>query len=330
MRIVSIFKKILLLIVGGSFLFVSAQEIKLEPSFELSDSAFLLKREWARETSSTRELGLSIYSLGFTNSTCTGTLISKEGHVLLARHCLESAISISEQIRNSQNRLKPFLSVEKNGILSIIRYDSAYLSHSLTVPVGLDNSRIFAKIFALGPGNLNPRFSNLIESDTVIATHNSLSDAGYSSGGDFAIVQVNELKMQNCYKLSNQTVEVGDIVKMTRFSCYKEDDRPWPVRAEERVIMVTQAVGVQSGTYIPKGSIVTDGVGVECNSGSAVRNLEGDIVGVFHSMVPFGEPSKETGRLFYKPLMLSTQRILELISETQRRKIIELNASCEN
>ena len=64
-----------------------------------SQELYKLPRNWARDVSNTSNLELSIFSLGFTNSTCTGTLISNEGHILTARHCLEKAIDMAREMK---------------------------------------------------------------------------------------------------------------------------------------------------------------------------------------------------------------------------------------
>lgn len=306
-----------------------AQEMKLSSSFEFLGSTFRLKSEWARATSPTINLDLGVYSLGFTNSTCTGSLISKSGHVLVARHCLEPAIGVSEQIRQSQNQLGPFLSFQKVGSLKIIRYDSSYLKQALIIPIGLDSQVIYARIFAIGPGYLDPRFSVSIEDPATKGAHDTLSDEGYSSGGDFAIVQIDELKKKKCFKLAGKEPEVGDVVQTTRFYCHKNEDVPWPAQAHERIMLTSPTAGIQDAVYIPKGSIVTDGRASTCNSGSAIRNLNNEIVGILHSVVPFRPPSLESGNSSFKPLFISVQRMLQLMSEKSRREILELNSSCD-
>src|SRR5688572_10070929 len=109
----------------------------------------------SRSVSPTTHLGLGVVSLGFVNSTCTASIVSKKGHVITAAHCVESAVLFANIKPNYKSK---FLLEEQAG-KSVKRYtyQDAVKTH-LEIPFGLDDSVVYGSILSIGKGWLYPRF----------------------------------------------------------------------------------------------------------------------------------------------------------------------------
>lgn len=291
-------------------------------------SAYKLKPEWARTVTPSAKMGLSVFSFGFTNSTCTGTLISRQGHILTARHCLESAIVISDQVlgQTATPPVEFFNTKELSDNFSIYNFNVPNITKKLEIPVGLDETIVYAKIVGLGQGYLEPRFTGAVVDEKLRQLHQTMSNDGYSVGGDFAIVQIEQLKGLACYRLAKNKPSVGDRVHSIGFPCYKEFG-DWPQNRVAQVETVVSSDGAFAENslrnfYLPRGSFVTDGVAQECNSGTSVMSNSNEIIGVFHTVFYDNEKQQRS-------VAISTERILELLPLDVRKELLNLNVECE-
>jgi len=280
--------------------------------------SFRLGPELVREVSSTSDLNNGIISLGFINSTCTGSIISKKGHVLTARHCIESVLSWA-QIRNPK---AIYIETQELGP-GLNKY--RYLKHDLFdlgIPMGLDERVVYGFDLISGPGNLSPRFTT----PRVEKEHKALAEVGYSAGGDFAILRVPALIDRPCRKVGHQKLSKKARIEMISYGCYKPENGPsnqWPIFRKGEISLLTPTKGVphQSGFWIPKGNLVAEIEAVVCNSGSPVLDKEDNVVGVLHTTF-----ENKSGDSFMMGITIT--RIFELIDEDHKSILMDLNQSC--
>ncbi len=310
--------------------------------------------------SPTLNLNLSIFSFGTTLG-CTGTLISPVGHVLTARHCIESEIEGGNAVlRDLQlERMNPDLvkfpewaipesilallekftfDKERLGdktkeVLYTREYDREKIFKALTFQISLDGQLLDAHVIATGPGMLIPRFSGKLTNPSLIQRHHELSNEGYSEGGDFAIIQVNALKGKGCYRLSQNPVKKQDRVHVTAFGCRRVENRDWPEKWKTTVNLVAPDQGVEfpdssdPNGFVPRGQFITEQEASSCNSGSAVLDDLGEIVGVLVSVNPTTRVLNR--RQVSNTAAFSTKRMLELMDSSTKSRLLELNSQCE-
>jgi len=303
-----------------------------DPGFLFSGCTFKLTSTWVdlNDNINTSELGLGIYQIAFANigAGCTGTLISPQGHVLTARHCVESTISIAETMRSSwAPQLTTPFETSKEGKVTSTSYNLPQIYNMLELPIKIDGQVTDATIFATGPGELDPRFPIGLKDPTAIKMHNEMTEKGYSDGGDFVVVQIPKLAGQRCYRLNLDPVSVGAPVKNIAFSeLTQEHGTDWPKIENASVILSSSEKGSQLGSmYYPTGSFVTNGQGEHGNSGSAGLNAKNEIVGVLHTQLPVQLNGQMTSYTMY----ISTQRILALIGNKKGEQLLKLNKSCD-
>jgi S1-C subfamily serine protease len=153
-----------------------------------------------------------------------------------------------------------------------------------------------------------------------------LLNRGYGEGGDFAIVQIPELKGRSCYRLSQKAVAKGDSVRTVGFPCLKSLGA-WPQARNGVVGNVAGPGGVLAADskddfFLPNGTFTTDAEGVDCNSGTAALNSESEIVGVTDAIYMNQKKSMNT-------MFLSTIRMLELMPAELKQELLKLNSECK-
>jgi hypothetical protein len=310
----------------------------LNTSFAISQSAtepddvFRLEKEWARgnDYDESADFNLGIFSLALPNSTCTGSLISKEGHLLLAKHCIEEAVSLSQDV--GQRLASPllttpdfFFSLKSLSKFDAYIYNNNNIGQNLEVPVKVDRSIYYAKIIATGAGNLSPRFSDSLENPQpeTLKDYIKYTEEGFSLGGDFAIIKIPELRGKSCYRLSSQKVLPSTKLHSVGFPCWKEESKDWPQVRWTNMSQLFAKGEMMGRLYIPKGSIISKLEIEKCNSGSPLLNAANEIVGVIHS--GYTEDTDDTSRV----VSLSVKRILELTPPEISKKIQKLNQACK-
>jgi hypothetical protein len=278
-----------------------------------------LDAKLARTVDSTTELNNGVYSLGFLNSSCTGVQISKMGHVLTARHCIEDSVAWGEML--AQKQALKFIDrteISRAPYLVRLKYIDSVLRDQFQVPLGLDNKIVYGTLFFSGVGQLVPRFTSELKDVSLRAIHAQWADQGYSDGGDFAVVLIPALKGHKCLKLADRPIEVGERVHSISYPCFKRSG-DWPTRRSGKVSHSSLSAAQEPGEFrITKGNFIVDHDAVNCNSGSPVLNSQGEVTGVLHAVFPSGVS-----------MVLHTQRALQLMSVRERQIIETLNQACE-
>lgn len=270
----------------------------------------------------TGQFNLSIFSLGL-GMACTGTLISKRGHVLLASHCIEDQIQFQFK---PQVPIRFFKSEKINSELELIHFNVDNITSYLEVPVRLDNKVSYARITAVGKGLSYPRFVNqagpAIKGQVI-----KFVNEGYSLGGDFAILQLPALAGKSCYRFAEALAKEGDKVHSTSFACSPSERRPWPDFRTSTIVEYSQNghetkrhLGGYS-LYIPRGGFLLNFEAWNCNSGSAILNTKNQIIGVLNSVAGQGNQART--------MALSTSRMLELMPVKTASLIKKMNKECD-
>jgi Trypsin-like peptidase domain len=291
------------------------------PSADPAASApLILAPEHSRTVSPTTQLDIGVVSLGFSNSTCTATIISKRGHILTARHCVESVLADANMQPGYESS---FILNEEAVSDSIWKYPySEKIKTHLQVPFGLDDKVEYGKIVAIGPGGLYPRFDAELADKTEREKHRLLEEQGFSSGGDFAILEVPALKDRTCKKVTKSLPALGQSIHGISFPCYKREDDSWPQKRVGKSEVYTQTAGAElEGLWLPHGSIVVGMQAESCNSGSPLLNENGDVVAVLHTVL-----TNDGAGLI---LGLTVSRIFDFVPEQTRSEILQLNEKCE-
>lgn len=282
-----------------------------------SQSMITLDSRMARYVDESSNMKIGIYSLGFVKS-CTGVQISRQGHVLTARHCIESSVAQAEILAKAQSI--PFTNSEQVASapsLERIDYNSEVLRSQLQIPVGLDGGTVYGTVYSVGPGELNPRFTSEILDPSARETHARLADLGYSDGGDFAIVLIPALKDRKCLKLATQPIELGESVQTVSYPCLHQDAE-WPQVRRGNVNFSSAEDALEMEDFrLTKGNFLISHGAVACNSGSPVFNSRGEIAGVLHTTFSSGSS-----------MVLHTEHALALMNVRDRRIVEELNESC--
>jgi V8-like Glu-specific endopeptidase len=271
----------------------------------------------------------TIFPMSFYNGSCTGTLISKEGHILTARHCVDSSIELlqlsgKEEAPEIITAPDFFLFEKQHKDIHVQTYNLHNITEHLGVPVIVNRTHYYSKIIALGPGTLSPRFSSSLEdpkSDSF-RMHSTYSDQGYSSGGDFAIIQIPEFKGRSCYRMTTKEVTSNAKLHSIAYPCLKEDGKDWPQRRKTKKNTFFPKGKLYETLYIPQGSIISELNMEVCNSGSSLFNEANEIVGVIHS--GYLEDTDNTSRA----MSISVNRIYELLPPKIRREIKDFNSHC--
>lgn len=282
-----------------------------------------LEPELSRRVSNTIDLNNGVYSIGFLNSTCTGAQISKEGHVLIARHCIEPSVSWAQTRASS-----PDFFVRESRLSSVptlikYTYDNSNLLESLKFYAGLDQSHTEVFIVTAGLGFLYPRFYSEL-SQSLWSMHNQLTDEGYSTGADIALVLIPSLSGKKCLKLSQNEALKGQFLKTVSYSCFKEEQGAWPTHHAAEVILDTRVEAKSiEGFRVAKGNFLVDHTSERCNSGSPVFNNHGELVGVVN--VSLGRPSDDEPGLTVATHAL---KVLDFLSDEQKAEVLNLNEGC--
>ena len=302
--------------------FLMSQCLLFVSCFALADSAIILEPELSRVVSNTSYLKNNIYSFGFLNFSCTGAQISKEGHILLARHCIESVIewgnlrgegkAISFSIKETLVNEPP---------LTKYSYQIPALKNQLSFHVGLDDKIIPASIFAIGPGMLLPRFSIEAPEDQR-KLHNSFTNLGYSDGGDIAIVLIPSLAGRSCLKLASKVLNENEPVRTISYPCFKDERYDWPQDRKGEVLLSTNEDSqIIEDFHFSKGNFLIGHKTQSCNSGSPVFNSDGEIGGVVHVSL-----SDEGSGL---TMASHVSRLFDFMDVTDKSNLLKLNQSCE-
>jgi hypothetical protein len=276
----------------------------------------VLPQDLSRTVDESSGFAPGVLSVGFVNSTCTATLISKKGHLLAARHCIEDAIAFANMREGYE-----FLVMDQP-TPSIYQYTyTADLTGLLQIPFGLDDAVVYGSVVATGPGTLSPRFDNGLGASDK-AMHRELTDDGYSAGGDYVILHVPVLADRHCRRLGFDRPAVGATSQIVSFSCFRDPDIPWPHdRAAANSVVAGDEGKEATGHYLPRGGFRISVTARACNSGSPVLNEEGRVHGVLHTVVPVGNGSEEA-------VAMSVHRIFELLEPQTATFLRGLNAEC--
>jgi hypothetical protein len=292
--------------------------------FCVQSQAVKLKETLSRKVSPTSNLELGVFSLGFVNSTCTGTLISKKGHVLVARHCLESVIEFAGFASKGKYEFVKTHNHSKG--LRSLEYDRHLIYDKIEFPFGFDSTILYGKTFAIGPGNLYPRFNSYTKNETDKMIHAELSNKGYSVGGDYAVIQVAALNNKQCYRLSTKKPEKDDTISSISFGCFElegENEEPWPAERSGKILYYASDGYENDGLYPPKGNFISKMYAEDCNSGAAILSEDYEIVGLLHTVYGSGA---DRNKVF--SVALSTHRMLELMEPEKKKELLELNKHC--
>ena len=282
---------------------------------------FVLAEDLVRGVDESSGIEPGILSVGFVNSTCTATIISRKGHLLTARHCIESAISFGtvQGPYDLYERTQPTADVYKTSY-------AAAVTGLLHIPFGLDDGVVYGSVVATGPGTLYPRFDTALDaSDKEV--HRKLTDAGYSAGGDFAILHVPALADRDCRKLGHAPPIVGAKSRAISFSCFRGDD-PWPQEREATNSLVTTDVGVEVARtdglseWLARGNFSFPFVADDCNSGSPVFDEHDRVYGVVHTT---GLRAVDSAP---QTVAMSVSRIFELLNSETATLLRDLNREC--
>ena len=302
--------------------FFLSQILLFVSCFAFADPTIILEPELSRKVSNTSYLKNNIYSIGFLNSSCTGAQISKEGHILLARHCIESVIEWGNL--RGQNKGISF-SVEETLVTQppLIKYSYQIpaLKNQLSFHVGFDDKFVPASIFAIGPGMLFPRFSIEAPEDQR-KLHNSFTNLGYSDGGDIAIVLIPSLAGRSCLKLASKVLNENEPVRTISYPCFKDERYDWPQERKGEVLLSTNDDSMVIHDFpVSKGNFLINHKTQSCNSGSPVFNRDGEIAGVVHVSL-----SDEGSGMTMAAHVL---RLFDFMDVSDKINLLELNQSCE-
>jgi Trypsin-like peptidase domain len=288
-----------------------------------ADPAVVLDSRLSRKVSETSVKGNSVYSLGFANSTCSGAQVSKYGHVLLARHCIESVIYFGQSNAKEITTFYTERTLSELPALSSREYNQYRITTQLNFFVGLDSETVPASVFFVGPGELYPRFSSQISERLLQDSHDQLTDLGYSDGGDLAIVYIPRLAGRSCLSLAQKPVDVGEKVRTVSYPCFNQDGVDWPQVRSGEVLANTleQAVKVGEQRFrVAKGNFLVGHGAQSCNSGGPVFNAQGEVTGVLHTNL-----SNQNGGI---SMVEHVSRLFELMNPSSRDQILFLNQEC--
>jgi len=332
--------------------------VDLENMTKAEADAFYLKEVLA-------ELKKGFYPIS-DGSKCTGTQISKAGHILLARHCIESPIYeaeikwVEEQLGRIAPKWKAFARPLFDVPLDIVEqlvpryfertkfgsqdeYRTAEFEidqffsnqiRSLKFSMKILSTKLYSdaevpvSITSTSPGTVWPRFVGELKDRKWSTAHNHLSDQGYSTGGDFAIIKIDALKNQRCHRLSSESLQSTEKLTRVSFDCFKgQRGTEWPYNVQENIFDIAESKGkyLQNGFYLANGNFITNTEAFPCNSGSPIFNEKKEIAGVLHTVTDFKENKKSVSRSVY----ISTKRIFELMGAQLKDQIQKLNKDCE-
>ncbi len=203
---------------------------------------------------------LQLNEYGLKMPTCTGTLISKEGHVLTAAHCIDRTLEtknyslkengfrqnfpIDAPIKHFESYYPKdttfkfkYLDYEKVGdkLVALKYKDSLYKKAKLAIRVkDVYDNRLNSKFPARLPENFKGFNAKVYATNKGLIVprfseglssidtekYYELFNSGHGQGADFAILQINELKNKKCLRISQRSPMQGSMIYRSSYDAY--------------------------------------------------------------------------------------------------------------
>jgi hypothetical protein len=254
-------------------------------SIIISESSFA-KPGWT-PSSLRKEVVKLVDSFG----SCTGTRVSRNGHILTARHCFNACI-ISQKIAH-ENLIYP-----EDGWRSPILYQMDY-KNEYFCEVTIDGVLSRVKLIGGSQGFMTPmEQSSLSLMDKSL--YSDFLNLNYFYNGDFLIIKEEVEAPTACATLSRETVHVGEYLY---YDGYPAQTTGRPEKGNSDGFSMQHSEGKRSKTivdnscihqyldakdliykYNRENIILSDLDVVPGASGSALRNQKGEIVGLINSV----------------------------------------------
>jgi hypothetical protein len=222
------------------------------------------------------------------DSRCSGVVVSREGHILTARHCLQQCLIQTEVFTPKRS---------KHGV-DFFELNRTKLGTAVCDAV-IDGTSTRIRVVATSPGLIVPADYKSFET-LEPETYQALRERGFTSQGDFAIVQPEtQLSGKSCAQLSAVPAKRGDHVATLGFP--SETFRPDGANSDGESLFVSSGVVVpgigensclQSSdlsaykmatlerSFNEDSAILSTVDGVEGSSGSPLINARSEVVGV--------------------------------------------------